>query len=197
MIQSERRRKTRAPCAVCRLHPARCVCAHLPRLALTTRVALVIHHREVKRTTNTGLLATHALVNSSVHVRGRPGHPVDLTELTSPEYENVVLYPSEDAVDVATFRATKPVRLIVADGNWRQAAKVPRREPALATLPRVFLPRPNAGVHHLRAEHLVNGYSTLEAVARALGALEGAHVEAALLNLYALKLAATLAGRGA
>jgi DTW domain-containing protein YfiP len=192
-----RKRKTKDPCPGCFLHRARCVCAAIPRLALRTRVSLIVHAKELKRTTNTGRLAVSALVNSEMIVRGEGA--VDLSRLLSPEYRSVLFFPTDDAVELGDFVAggdSRPMHLIVPDGNWRQASKVAIRHKELAGLPRVKISRPNLAAFHLRAESSPSGMSTLEAIARALEVIEGVEAAAPLLALYQAKLRGTLIGRG-
>ncbi|HMN67138.1 MAG TPA: tRNA-uridine aminocarboxypropyltransferase [Bdellovibrionales bacterium] len=194
----ERRRKTKAPCPGCFLHRARCICAVIPRLEVRTRLVWVPHSRELKRTTNTGRLALRALVNSLMRVRGQG--PLDLSDLLNGEYRSVLYFPSQDAVELnRAFVESdpRPLQLIVPDGNWRQAAKVGSRQKELRDLPRVKISETNHGVAHLRREHLANGMSTLEAIAKAYRVIEGAEVYAALMEVYRAKLDQTLAGRGA
>lgn len=191
-----RQRKTKHPCEKCFMHPERCICHRIPKLDLKTKLSLIIHHRELKRTTNTGRLATHSLINSSMYIRGKDRRPLDLTPLLSPEYESYVLYPSDDAKDIETLRPKKPVHLIVADGNWRQASKLHKRQPELSHIPRIKISERNLAEHVLRREHFVEGFSTLEAIAIALGYFEGIQVREQLLCLYKAKLEATLIGRG-
>lgn len=178
------------------MHPQRCICHAIPKLDLKTKLVLVVHHRELKRTTNTGRLATHALLNSEIYIRGKEHEPLNLSSLLSEEYESYVLYPSDDAIDIENLKPSKPVQLIVSDGNWRQAGKLHRRHPELSHLPRVRINEKNLAKNHLRREHFEEGFSTIEAIAIAMGNLEGATVKENLLELYKAKLHATLEGRG-
>jgi len=178
------------------MHLERCICHHIPKLDLKTKLSLIVHHRELKRTTNTGRLAIQALVNSKMYIRGENRNPLDLSPLLSNDYESYILYPAEDAVDLESLKPTKHVHLIVSDGNWRQAGKLHRRHPELRHLTRVRISEKNLGKHHLRSEHFADGFSTLEAIAIAMGSLEGLAVKACLMDLYQAKLEATLEGRG-
>lgn len=196
MSEARGQRKTKAPCPVCALHRERCICAVIPKLSLKTQVLLLIHAKELRRATNSGQLAVRALTNSSLHVRGASRERLDLTPYLTDEYETYLFYPSPEARDLATLHPRKPVRLIVPDGNWRQAAKVHSRHPELADVPRVKLSEVNLSQHHLRKEHMPEGFSTLEAIARAIHHLEGAEAGASLMALYHAKLRATLEGRG-
>lgn len=191
-----RKRKTIDPCPTCFLHRRRCICASIPKHDLKTRVSLIIHAKELKRTTNTGRLALHALVNSQMHIRGGSTERVDLSALLVPDYETYVLFPSEDALNLEDIKPQKPIQLIVTDGNWRQASKLNTRHPELAHLPRVKISAANTARYHLRKEHFSEGLSTLEAIALALRIVEGEVVGDSLLALYQKKLTATLQGRG-
>ncbi len=191
-----RKRKTINPCQTCFMHTERCICALIPKLELKTKLSLVIHHRELKRSTNTGRLAVHALINSEMIIRGKDRTRLDLTSILSPEYETYVLQPSENAVDVEEIKPSKPVHLIVSDGNWRQASKLHARHPEIAHLPRIRISQKNLAKHHLRKEHFEEGFSTLEAIAITMGFLEGDSVKESLLMLYQAKLHATILGRG-
>jgi DTW domain-containing protein YfiP len=202
--RSQGQRKPKAPCFGCGLNKNLCICAQIPRLELKTRVVLIIHAKELKRTTNTGTLATAALVNSEIKVRGL-GHE-NLQGLLNPAYQSLLFYPAKDAIELTPELITnfnKPIQLIVPDGNWRQASKVHTRYKEFADLPRVMLSQPNLATQHLRTETTNYGMSTLEAIAKAIGitesilagVTEGQFAEQQLMNLYKAKLENTLKGR--
>lgn len=169
----------------------------MPTLNLRTRVSLIVHAKELKRTTNTGRLATKVLTNSEMRVRGEG--PLDLSSLLSSEYDSLLFYPSADALELTpSFVAglSRPVQLIVPDGNWRQASKVHSRHPELRQIPRVKISSPNMARYHLRAESSPEGMATLEAIAFALRVIEGEEIFRALHGVYLAKLERTLQGRG-
>lgn len=194
-----RKRKTKDPCPVCFLNKARCICAQIPSLTLATRVCLVVHAKELKRTTNTGRLAVQALTNSEMRIRGEDKEPLDLSDLLSSDYQTFLFYPSDDAVDLTAellAQDPRPVQLIVPDGNWRQASKVHYRHHELKAVPRVMIKAPNMAKQHMRVENTPEGMATLEAIAQALGIIEGDVVKKKLMDLYQAKLEGTLQGRG-
>jgi len=195
----DRKRKTKSPCDDCGISTERCFCDQIEVLTLKTKLLLLVHYKELKRTTNSGRLAVKALKNSEMKIRGRDREPLDLTPSLEGEYQSLIFFPSADAVEltpqlVQSFE--KPIQLIVPDGNWRQASKVPQRHPELFNVPKVILKIPNTAKDHLRKEHSEFGMSTLEAIARAFGVIEGIGVQDSLLALYKLKLESTLVGRG-
>ncbi len=195
-----RQRKPKSPCLKCFLNSSLCICSLLPTLDLKTKISLIIHAKEMKRTTNSGRLALHCLTNSELRIRGESKQSLDLSDLLEPSYHSLLFYPSEDAaeltMDYLRLISNKPIHLIVPDGNWRQASKVQTRHPELKNIPRVMLKRPNLAKFHLRAESSEFGMSTLEAIAHALGLIEGPLVGEELLKVYNAKLERTLLGRG-
>jgi DTW domain-containing protein len=196
---TSRLRKTKDPCPNCSLNRALCLCSLIPSLHLKTKICLIIHAKELKRTTNTGTLALRALKNSEMRVRGETREAVDLSDLLIPEYRTYLFYPSEDALELdASLVASdpRPIQLLVPDGNWRQASKVHGRHPELANIPRVKISTPNLSKHHLRVEHMEEGMATLEAIAEALTIIEGPEVGKQMQDLYGEKLRRTLVGRG-
>jgi DTW domain-containing protein YfiP len=193
------KRKTQDPCEGCGLHKTRCLCEAIPCISLQTKISLVIHAKELKRTTNTGTLAHKALPNSEIFVRGLPGEQLDLSSLLSDNYRTFLFFPCVEAVELSAAlveESSTPIQLIVPDGNWRQASKVHHRHAELKALPRVMIKAKNPSLHHLRAETLQEGMATLQAIAYALGVIEGQQVQEQLLRLYQLKLETTLRARG-
>ena len=159
-LKATRKRKTKDPCPVCGLHRELCICCHIPNLRLLTKVTLVVHAKELKRTTNTGRLLIHSLVNSEMRVRGGLDENIDLSDILSPQYKSLLFYPGEDALELnagLVAQSAKPIQLIVPDGNWRQASKVRSRQKELGEIPCVRISTPNVAQQHLRAESRVNG----------------------------------------
>lgn len=199
-MKTLRKRKTKNPCEGCGLHRDLCICAQIPSLNLKTRICLVVHKKELKRTTNTGRLAVKCLVNCEMRVRGDENQErLDLTSSLNPAYQSLLLSPVESAVELNAdlLKGIQlPIQLIIPDGNWRQASKVNTRHPELKDLLRVKISSPNSAENHLRTEHLPEGMSTLEAIAAAIQIIEGVEAARPLFGIYQLKLRQTLIGRG-
>ncbi len=194
-----RRGKSSPRCVGCRMHPAECICAAIPSIATPTRLALVIHRRELKKPTNTGILAVKSLRHSALLVWGDREAPLDRgAEIVGPGRLGLVLTPSADArvLDRSWLPADRHLTLVVPDGSWRQALKMPRRIPALAPLQRVVLPAGPPSRYRLREETRDDGLATLEAIARALGILDGPEVQRQLEAVLDAMVEATLRTRG-
>jgi len=191
--------KPKLRCSICGSSLFLCMCAKLPRLELRTKVALVIHRHELLRSSNTGMLAVRALVNSELRIRGETRSALDLSDLLSAHYRSLLYYPSADAVELnAKLIAAdpRPIQLIVPDGTWRQARKIHSRQHELSDVPRVKISARNDAVFQLRAQSRPEGMATLLAIASALGVIEGEAVAGQLLQLYHARVARTLSARG-
>lgn len=180
-----------------------CLCEEIrlcrARLRLATSVTVIMHHRERHLPTNTARLARLCLESCTVQTRGLPNTSLDLTAFSDESRHQLFLYPAEDAQILSPqylSRIDKPINLIVPDGSWRQAAKVSRREPALQNIPRVILPQGELSAYHLRREPKAHGLATFEAIARALGIIEGPHVHTQLDHVFKLMVKRTLQSRG-
>jgi DTW domain-containing protein YfiP len=175
------------------------MCAVLPRLDLRTKISLVIHRRELSRSSNTGLLALRALVNCELRVRGKGRETLDLSDLLSAQYRTLLFYPCADAVELdrqLVCQDPRPIQLIVPDGTWRQARKIHSRHRELKDIPRVKISTPNDSTFQLRAQSRLEGMATLQAIASALGIIEGDLVARQLMKLYRARVDRTLNARG-
>lgn len=183
------------------MHVAHCLCAHVPRLELTTRIVLVMHRREVAKPTATGPLALLALANSELRVHGHRESPVDLRDLAGPASAPrrvLALYPAEGARPLSRdFAASdpRPITVVVPDGSWRQASKAVRRLPGLEAAEAVTLPPGPPSRYRLRREPKDGGLATFEAIARVLGFLESEAVQLTLEALFERMVETTLATR--
>ena len=186
-------------CPLCAASWTLCLCDAVPRIELRTKICLVIHHRELSRSSNTGLLAVRALVNSEVRIRGEGRATLDLKDVLSSQYRTFLFYPTNDAVELdkaLVMQEHTPIQLIVPDGTWRQARKIHSRHPELKDLPRVKISTPNHSTFQLRAQSRPEGMATLQAIAHGLAVIEGDVVGAQLMKLYQAKIERTLIGGG-
>jgi DTW domain-containing protein YfiP len=184
-------------CGQCGLHLRLCLCAEAEPLELATRVVVVSSTRELSQPTNTGRLVPLALLGSEVRARGQElgcaGGGCD----AAPERRTWLLFPAPDSRELVPADAGgPPVTLVVPDGTWRAARRMAAREPALARLPRVRLPDGPPSRYRLRSHPDPRCLATFEAVARALGILEGRAVGERLMRLFTLFVERTLFARG-
>jgi DTW domain-containing protein YfiP len=136
-----------------------------------TRVLLLQHPREARLAIGSAWLLragltqveSHRGVDFEHHLRVRTLAATPGTALLAP-----------GGVPAGQARSEPPPLLVVVDATWHQAEKMARLNPWLDTLPRLSVDagRPS-GYGELRREPGPGLLSTVEAVALALGALEG------------------------
>jgi DTW domain-containing protein YfiP len=179
-----------ARCEECRMVQRVCVCDLLPRAGASlqnrTRVVVVAHPRELDKPTNTGRFVPRCLARGELVQRGA---------VEAPSEGSALLFPSGDAKPIDP--SSPPITLYVPDGTYRQARRMANRDRFLKDLPRVALPETVRPVGYMRRGARPHHLSTLEAVARALGVLEGRELEAPLLAFVEVMVKRTLWARGA
>jgi DTW domain-containing protein len=193
------RSKNGLRCTRCRMHAAACVCEHVVPLELETRVVLIMHYKELPKTTATGPMALAALANSELHVHGRRDQPVGLDHLHDEARRVLVLFPQEGACTLTeAFRDDdpRPVTLVVPDGSWRQASRITKRIGAVARAQPITLPAGPTTRWGVRREAHPSGLATFEAIARALGYLESQAVRLQLEGSFDRMVTATYQNRG-
>jgi DTW domain-containing protein YfiP len=175
------------PCPACRFQGWLCVCAHTPRVVARTPLVCIVHVRDLGRTSNTVRLLSLAVRDTTVLCHGASPTPTDPAPHVPAGATPVVLFPGHGARPLSpelVASLPSPPALIVPDGNWRQASRMVKRIPLLADAVKVALPdRAFAGMA-VRRNQEDHHMSTYEAVAQALGVIEGEAVAAPLFDFY-------------
>lgn len=172
-----------ARCGRCGQCLAACICDLLEPIPVQTKLLVLMHHLEARKTTNTGRLAELAL-GARTALWGDPlrGSP----EL--PSGRVLLLFPSPGARLLARSDTGQDATLVTPDGSWPQARKIARRVEA-ACAGRVVLVRvepPGKSGYTLRHTERAFALATFEAIAHALGVLEGEAGEAITRRALAL-----------
>jgi DTW domain-containing protein YfiP len=110
-----------------------------------------------------------------------------------------LLYPTEDALELTpqtVLDLPEPLVLVVPDGSWGQAKKVATREPSLKGVLRVKIPVGLPSQYRLRFSPHEQNLCTFEAIARALGAIEGVEVQQKLESIFLVMVERILWSRG-
>jgi DTW domain-containing protein YfiP len=164
-----------------------CVCGQAPRLQLSTRLIVVIHSKEWRRSTNTGHLARLAVKGGEVRLHGLPHQAVSSAGIDAVSASTLVLFPGRGARPLTpklVASLPRPLTLLVPDGNWNQAKKMMNRVPMLMQARAVRLEGSNLDASCLRINVRTGHMSTFEAIAQALGILEGEETEGRLLAFF-------------
>ncbi|MFC1762113.1 DTW domain-containing protein [Planctomycetota bacterium] len=186
-------------CFRCRMHADLCICSATPRLDLVTRLIMVMHYREITKTTSTAVLALNILGNSECRLHGEINHRLDLDDLNDPDRRLLVLYPDPNAATLTTSlleKEDRPVSLLVPDGTWRDVRRMRRRVLGLPYAKTVKLPAGPPGEWTIRKTTNPNHLSTCEAIARAYGILESPHVQIQLEAVFRLMVQRIRHSRG-
>jgi DTW domain-containing protein YfiP len=158
-----------------------------------------MHCKEADKLSNTGRLAGQCLANSEIRLEGVLGSRLSLDGLISPERETLLLYLSPSCAELTPSLVkslSKPVTLLVPDGTWSQARRLWSKlsqQPGVRTV-KVRFERPSE--YRLRNTQKSDGLATFEAIARALGVLEGAEVRAAMEKVFGMFVERSLYMRG-
>ncbi len=180
-------RRILASCTACRLRRHECVCAHSPRLSISTRLFVIVHSKEWRKTTNTGHLARLAIDGGIVRRHGLPHRTVSGAGVDAGSPSTLVLYPGRGAEPLtARYIASlpRPLTLLVPDGNWNQTQHMMRRVPMLSLARPVSLGGSAFDHDALRRNQGGGRMSTFEAIAQALGILESRETEDRLLTFF-------------
>ncbi|MFO0798257.1 MAG: tRNA-uridine aminocarboxypropyltransferase [Gemmataceae bacterium] len=179
--------RDQSPCPACRQPRWLCVCAHAPRLTTRTPLLLVVHVHDYGRTSNTVRLLALAVRGVAVIPHGVFPAAADPAPHVPAGTTPVVLFPGHGASPLTpqlVAALPSPPALVVPDGNWKQASRMVKRLPLLAGAVKVALPDRAFAGPALRRSHAGHHMSTYEAVAQALGVLEGEQVAGVLLDFY-------------
>ncbi|MDI3289099.1 tRNA-uridine aminocarboxypropyltransferase [Polyangium sp. 15x6] len=170
-------------CEACWLPPSLCICDKLAPTSVRTQLVLLVHHLERFKSSNTGRLVARMIPETIVRVHGDPSRE---PAAPLPEGRVLLLFPDAEArVLSADLVEGGRAVLMVPDGTWGQARRISRRDPdAQKALP-VKLPEgQTTRFGALRRSEREGTMSTMEAIAQALGILEGPEVEARMMQAF-------------
>lgn len=179
--------RDRSACPACRQQRWLCVCGLAPRLAIRTPVVVVVHVSDLPRTSSTVRLLTLAARDVTILPHGEFPAPADPAPHLPAGMTPVVLFPGHGARPLTPgliASLPSPPALVVPDGNWKQASRMVKRIPLLAGAVKVSLPGRAFPGTALRRNQEGHHMSTYEAVAQAVGVLEGEAVSERLLDFY-------------
>lgn len=171
--------EARATCWRCLKAATSCLCERIRPFSTETLFAILMHPKERRDRagTGTGRLTHLALRHSSLLIGLDFDIDPRLSALTSrPDLVPFVLYPGDETI-VATnlsevsgakaFQMAVGLRrplIIVIDGSWSCARKIMKRNPKLASLPRVGFVHGAPSRFTFKAQPAPHCLSTLEAV---------------------------------
>jgi DTW domain-containing protein YfiP len=147
-----------------------CWCEALRPIDSRCRVLILQHPRERRKAIGTARMAHLGLPNSELYC----GIEFERHERVRALVDGaVLLFPGPGTVPPGALRHDAPPVLVVLDGTWSQARALYWSNPFLQALPRVGFVPPRPSEYLIRREPAPHCVSTIEAVAYALGEIEG------------------------
>lgn len=182
-------------CPTCWLQTAWCLCDRIIEVSTSVEVVIVRHPVESWRTSGTGRIAGLALEKCRIL---ELSEDVQATDAELAELRDAwLLYPGAGPEpEQFPSGSSRPSRLVVLDGTWRQARRMLRRLPSLWQLPRLSLPDKADPPARLRAARLAHQRSTLESIADAMAVLDGEATALELHRILSVFVERSLAVRG-
>lgn len=132
------------------------------------------HPRESRVAVGTGRIAALCLPSAELLVGVDFGSdPRFLKAIADPARPAALLFPGPGSRELTREDSAAPTTLVVVDGTWDQARQIVRRTAALSALPRLRLAPAAPSEYRIRRAPRREYLSTIEALAQALGVLEG------------------------
>jgi DTW domain-containing protein YfiP len=157
-------------CQTCWLLTHLCVCQSLTPISnFPHQVAIYMHFREYKRTTNTGIIAHNLLPqNSNIFYYGIHEEELKFTNyIEEGLYDVCALFPSKDAMDIEEWKSSRsgdrPIKVVLLDGTWKQGKRMARHIPEWVTKVKLAPEKPS--MFKGRKQKVGVRLSTIEALA--------------------------------
>lgn len=154
-------------CPKCLKAKPACVCQWIQPVHCDTQLIILQHPSEENKPLGTARILSLSLPNSHLFLGENFSHHDELnTMLQDERYHTVILYPGEEATEVAEVRQAqgdKALRVILLDGTWKKAFKMWKLSKNLHALPLVRLPLDIQGDYRIRKAPSANALSTVEA----------------------------------
>lgn len=169
----------RPSCPDCFRPIKECYCHAVNHLSSEVQLVILQHPSEVNHPFNTARMAELALDSCNILVGEQfEFKQPELSELNNEDFSPVLLFPVENAVSVAEYRAEtkaqgkKPV-VVIPDGTWKKARKILHSSPQIASLSGVDLGPLGDSIYSVRQSNQTGGVSTVEAIYQFLSQWHG------------------------
>jgi len=162
----------RIMCYACFRPETHCICPLIKTVNNKTGIFILQHPAERNHPFGTARIATLSLTNVKLEIAW-PGFARNATLEKNIPMPSGILYPSEDAVDLADCTPEqRPKNLVVLDGTWNTARTIYRTYPNLRNLPHYKITPKAPSGYKIRKAPKAEHRSTIEAIWQALSILE-------------------------
>lgn len=125
-------------------------------------ILILQHPNERAKYYSTAKLVQGAVINSQL-LRGVEFEQ-EVVERVLAGRNARLLFPGPDALDCEKVPLDENATVVVIDGTWSEAGKIVRRNPVLASLPRISFARPLRSEYRIRRQPKEFCLSTVESV---------------------------------
>ncbi len=166
-------------CPLCQKAKKACICHVIKHIPCDIPILILQHPSEAKKPIGTAKIASLSLPLCTIYSgEDFTTHSALNKKINEGEYEYMLLYPHENAIDIATIMTNKKeiqkekkIGLIVIDGTWKKAFKIWSLSKNLHPLPKVMLTGSEKGNYQIRKSSKKNSLATVEAIYQALSTL--------------------------
>lgn len=163
----------RQRCSQCLRPLSVCYCDQIPaRQQHRWPVFIIQDVRESSHAIGTARIAALSLDNCRL-ISIKPDQPRVSSDLAALQLmQPILIYPGDNAPDIAELAGMPEVPLIFIDASWRRSRKILLTQPWLADLPRYALNTATPSRYRIRQQPTASSLSTLEAIVYTLQQLE-------------------------
>ena len=171
-----------------------CICSLAAPIKNRLPVQVFMHHKEASRKSNSSHLLKLTLSDIDIQMHGVKNRPTAWPS-KSDESPICVLFPTENAKELSSDDQNRFSRLVLLDGNWRQAKKASNRIAKYCHPEFRRLPKTMPSEFRLRKQSAHDRLSTYEAAVRALMILENPNYGPLMLPLFRAHVEVTMEAR--
>lgn len=175
-------------CASCQYPMPACICKAIRPANFASKIVILQHPSEQQKAKNTARLISLIAPKVEIAVGETEQDFKCLKERLKSDSAAVLVFPALESQPIGEIAALKKVETIVLlDGTWRKAKKIWHSNPWLRSMPIGRLEPTSPSLYRIRKGREVGGYSTLEAAALTIEAVEGADVSSLYDALEAMQ----------
>jgi len=174
--------QSREKCYRCYRPKVSCMCSHVKPIATRTKIVILMHPKEFKKTKNgTGRLTHLSLPNSELFIDvDFSGHKAVNALIDDPTNLCYVLYPGKESLNLNTQKIEakgKQVVIFVIDSTWPCSVKILRLSTNLQRLPKISFTHTKSSQFQIKEQPKEFCLSTIESTLTILELLNDQGIE--------------------
>lgn len=175
-------------CVSCKYPISVCICGALKPCSFATKVIILQHPSELQHAKNTARLVSLVSQDTEIVVGETEEDFESIRRRLEASSAAAVVFPAPESQSLVEFTAQEKLEtIILIDGTWRKAKRIWHSNPWLRSMPVCRLEIESPSLYRIRKGREVGGFSTLEATALAIEAIESADTSALYDALEAMQ----------